>query len=103
MEGEFTVTTTGDTLTRSMAFVREWQDATAEADIEIRGGETLDGKRGLVVTLNGQHHAFTTDEARILVQVVQSALNKFPDEGRSEGLPNLIAGLTEALQLIEPN
>lgn len=99
----FTVTTSGNSLTRALAFIKEWQDANADADIEIRGGKTTKGENGLCVTLNGKHHAFTARESRVLVEVVQSAIDAMPAESRSEGLPNLVKGLTDALHLLQPN
>lgn len=103
MSDTFTVTASGDPLIRSLAFMEAWRDASAEADIDIRGGATTAGVAGLCLTLNGTHHAFTANECRTLVEVIESAIRAYPKESRKEGLPNLAKGIKKALRRLQPN
>jgi hypothetical protein len=90
---ERTIETPTSALTRTHAFIAEYQAAPNDADIEVRRGRTETGEPAVVISINGSHHAFTVTEARIVADIAESALNKYPAHPDSAGLPNLILAL----------
>lgn len=66
---------------RAHAFIDAWRaviDAGKPAPLEIRLGEAVDGGAALLISLGGLEHVMTTREARILAEIVDNAIKRFP-------------------------
>jgi hypothetical protein len=85
-----------DPFKRCMSFVGEYLDAPNDADIEFRTGKMESGESAIAVSVNGKMHGFTAKEARIVADIMESALNAHPAEPEAKGLPNAIMGLRAA-------
>jgi hypothetical protein len=84
-----------------MNFVGQYLDAPNDADIEFRTGTTESGEAAVAVSVGGKMHGFTAKEARIVAEIMESALNAHPNEPDAKGLPNAIMGLRMAADAAE--
>lgn len=79
-----------------LAFIRDFQDAPNDADIEIRtGSPATGGPCYVVVTLSGKNTAFLPDDADKLALIMDDAMRRFPSEPAAMTLPNIIMGLRQ--------
>lgn len=88
------LTTIADPRKRMRKFLRKYQNAPADADIEIRVGHSADtAEPAVIVSIGPDLHGFTSGEARLIAAAAEDTLNKFPGHAETEGLPNLILAL----------
>lgn len=78
---------------RVIAFLKEFQEAPNDADIDIHIGQMESGEAAVVVIVGGKGHGFTTEEARTIAEIAEDAMRACPDDPRSNELPNLIMAL----------
>lgn len=78
---------------RIVAFFKEFEAAPNDVDIDIHIGEAEDGEAAIIVILGGSGHAFTTKEARAMARIAEDAIRAYPNDPRSNELPNLIMAL----------
>lgn len=91
-----TVSVSGSPSSRAIAFIDAFERAPNDADIEFRIGQSDKSEPGVLVSFQGTDHAFTTSEARVLADVFENTLNKFPDVPETRSLPNMILGFRMA-------
>lgn len=84
---------------RAMAFLDAYIDAPSDAELGIMAGHTEDGRPAMVISLCGKLHGFTVEEARIVADIAQTCVDKFPDE--SGPWRNLVDGLRSAADRCE--
>lgn len=86
-----------------MAFLDAYIDAPGDAELKIMSGHA-NGRPAMVIDLCGTLHPFTTEEARIVADIAQTCVDRFPDNAGP--WRNLVAGLREAAdgcENIKPN
>ena len=83
----------GTSVERVKLFITAYQDAPADADIEIRLAHDEAEAVFVVVSLVGASHAFTPDEARVVANSFEDTLRTFPDATETRGFPDVIMGL----------
>lgn len=79
---------------RAMAFLDAYIEAPADAELEIMAGHTEDGRPAMVIRLCGKLHGFSVEEARLVANIAQTCVTKFPDNAGP--WRNLVAGLRDA-------
>jgi len=79
---------------RAMAFLDAYIEAPADAELGIMSGRSEDGRPAMVIRLCGELHGFTIDEARMVADIAQTCVDKFPNNAGP--WRNLVAGLREA-------
>lgn len=73
-----------------------YMDAPDDADIELRLGSLPDDSdQYVLVSVNGNWHAFSTDEARAAADVLENTFRKYPTYPETRGFPDLILALRE--------
>jgi hypothetical protein len=78
---------------RVMNFLRDFQAASNDADIEVRLGRLESGEASIAVSINDRFYGFTTKEARTLAQIMEDAMHANPNEPEAKTLPNIIMAL----------
>ncbi len=79
---------------RATTFLRAYISASDDADIAVRIGRSeTTGEAAVFFSVDEAMHAFSSKEARILADVLESTLAAHPNEKESDGLPNLILAL----------
>lgn len=82
--------------------VHTFLGAEGSTTVEISTGTTKHDNQGCVlVSLCGTTTAMRAQEAMILADVMEHAMNAFPDDLNAQALPNMIMGLRYAAQRIE--
>jgi len=100
MSDEFTVTTSGSPLTRVLDFLSAYRTAPPTADIEMRLGEAVSGDdKGVCISIDGEHHAFTLTEAKQISGVIGKTIQEHPAQSRREGLIKLRDGIETCIRL----
>lgn len=79
---------------RAMAFLDAYIAAPADAALKIMSGRTEDGQPAMVIDLCGDLHGFTVEEARIVADIAQTCIDKFPQH--AQPWRNLVNGLRGA-------
>jgi hypothetical protein len=80
---------------RLQTFLSAYAAAPADADVEIRIGETEHGNPAIAIDLSGARHGFTAREARIVADAAEAAMRAHPTHPDTAGLANLILCLRE--------
>lgn len=80
-------------------FLVAWHCAPADADIDVRIGQTSDGIPSVLISINDDTHPFTADEADIVARSVSDTLTKFGKAALDEGLDNLLLALRSGSDL----
>jgi hypothetical protein len=78
---------------RVMNFLREFQAASNDTDIEVRTGHMEGGEPSVGVFMNDKVHGFTAKEARKLAKIMEDAMHANPNEPEAKTLPNIIMAL----------
>ena len=91
--------TEADPRKRGIAFLDAFMAAPADADIEIRGVRDEHGSPALAITLCGTLHAFTCAEARIVADIAEDTMRKFPQSANVWS--NLIVALRGASDSVD--
>lgn len=79
---------------RAMAFLDAYIAAPSDTEFSIMAGRTEDGRPAMVIDMGGDLHGFTVDEARIVADIAQTCVEKFPQSAGP--WRNLVAGLRGA-------
>lgn len=79
---------------RAMAFLDAYIAAPEDTELRIMSGRTEDGRPAMVIDMGGFLHGFTVVEARIVADIAQTCVEKFPES--AEPWRNLVAGLRGA-------
>ena len=87
---------------RVEAFLFDYFEAPDDADIEVRLADIQGSNEpALVIGVAGKFHGFTASEARILADIFEDSLRKFPDTDEAKALPNIIMCLRYAAEQAE--
>jgi hypothetical protein len=82
------------TLPRAQAFLDAFAEAPNDADIEVRIGVSENGEAGVLVSIqDGGDHPLFVREARILADIMEKTMNKYPNDPEAATLPNIIMAL----------
>lgn len=88
-----TIEQPADVRTRFLAFMKAFEAAPNDADIDIHVGQMAGGEPALVIVLAGDGHAFTTKEARVIAEIAEESMNACASDPRSVEFQNLILAL----------
>lgn len=75
---------------RVMTFLKEFEAAPNDADLELRIGQMETGAPAVVISINESKHGFTAKEARTVAEIAEDTMKAFPNDPRNGELPNLI-------------
>lgn len=78
---------------RVMGFLRDFEAAPNDADIEIRVGRDAGGAPAVLVSIAGRHHSFLATEARKLADIMERSMCECASDPRSAELPNTIMAI----------
>lgn len=78
---------------RVLAFLKAYENAPNDADVEIRTGKSEDGDPAIMVSIGSDNHALFAWEARKIADIMERVLNENPDNPETEALPNIILAL----------
>lgn len=83
---------------RVLEFIDAYRHAPNDADVEIMLGMDEDQRPALLVNVAGSSHCLLVTEARKVADLMESAMNAYPNDPESRGLPNIIMGLRAACE-----
>lgn len=76
---------------RALAFIHAYRDAPNDADIAIRAGNFEGTHPAILISIEGGgEHALLVSEARKVADIFEEAMNAYPNDPESAGLPNAI-------------
>lgn len=78
---------------RVLAFLKAFQAAPNDTDIEIRTGKTEDGTSSILVSIGKDDYGLLASEARKVADIMEDTMNLYPKAPEAAELPNIIMGL----------
>lgn len=78
---------------RVLGFIEAFHAAPNDADIAVRIGADAAGTPAVIVSIGRANHALMVDEARSVAEIMENAMNTFPNDPESRTLPNIIMAL----------
>jgi hypothetical protein len=86
---------------RAHAFLRSWQATPPGGEIDFRVGFTSQGEAAVVITMGTLDHALTVREARVVANIIDDAIAKFPSETGGGGFAQMRSAILEACKIAE--
>lgn len=81
---------------RAVSFIRAYQHAAPGDDIAFRVGTGIVG-----IQIGRSHYGLTAQEARMVADIFEDSIKKFPNEPECASFPNLIMALRHAAEKSE--
>ncbi len=81
---------------RANNLMHAWLAAPSDTEVLVKSGHTDEGDPAILIIIDHDdenQHIFTASEARIVANLAEEALRRFPDDAQDQSIPELIVAL----------